>query len=46
MFPASLQEVEQDFQAPLAHGKHRLLGLFLCVCVKHHTNDVAVISVK
>lgn len=34
MFPASLLEAEQEFQALLAHGNHRLLGLFcVCVCV-------------
>lgn len=33
----SLLEVEQVLQAPLAHGNHRLLGLFsVCVCETPH----------
>lgn len=44
-FLTSLLEVKQDFQAPLVHDNHRLLGLF-CVCVKHHTNHVPAVSVK
>lgn len=45
VFPASLLKVEEDFQAPLVHDNHRLLGLF-CVCAKHHTNHVPAVSVK
>lgn len=47
VFPASLLEVKQDLQAPLAHGNHRLLvGFCVCVCVKQHTNHMAAVSMK